>query len=529
MKSMRNLTIIAGVLGGLIAAPTMAQPIGQELDNLSVQPFQSRLNLPIPGLVWVGATAADNGNGFGFKSGSYFTVGSKFMLFEDQLNGSWMLESRAHAVEKNGNWFANFGLERSFYLEPANADLGLGIWYDGDFDREAVFGHVFHQISVNGFVKTPFGDWRTIGHIPVGTTDFLQAVGPFRGNQIIIPGQESALQGFDSTFRFRLPQFELLGGYVDVGGYAYRSNLIDPFGGVIVRAGMQTINGFSVGGVYTHDNQFRSAGLLQVVIQGGSQTPSSTQSGREFEPTPRNDHILQVHRAESVAINPVTGVPYNVIHVNNNLPGPGSGTFEDPFSTTALAQAGSMPNDVVFITPSATAYGGIVLQNGQFLLGGGANHLLPVPGGTFLLQTAGLGPIPTITNPAGPGVTLFAGTTPNTVAGLMIQGSAGNDGIFGMNLTTGAVLRDLTILGGGGGTGAVSICKALRARSTLPPPPFRTSTGRDSTLSWARRISTSPARLPTLWDALYRSRERRAAPPRLTALSATPAAPAFNC
>lgn len=424
-------------------------------DGSVVQPFQSRLNLPVPGVFWFGATAADTNASLGFYSGSYFTVGSKVQLYEDPLNGHWMLESRAHVVNLNGNLFCNVGLERSFHLAPANSDLGLGVWYDGDFDRPAVFGHTFNQVGVSGFIKSPLGDFRANGYIPVGTTDYLENIGPFVGNLIIIPGQDSGLQGFDMTYRMRPPQYGPLASYIDLGGYSYNSNLVHSFGGFKMRAGLQALNGLQINGEFNHDNLYRSTGFLQVVWLAGSAGPISGEnsSGREFEPTPRNDHVVRFHRDRMIAINPVTGLPYNVIHVDNNNPAAGTGTFEDPFMTMALAQAGSSPNDVVFVHSSATNYGGITLQNGQLLLGAGVDHPLPIPGGTYVLPTAGFGTIPVI-NAVGPGVILAAGAVPNTVAGFQIQGAAGQDGIFGTGLTSGATLRDLTLVGGGGGAGS---------------------------------------------------------------------------
>jgi hypothetical protein len=456
MKCNRLVPMTLLALGCAMVATAAAQQAGGRgaLGGMAVQPFQSRMNLPIPGLWWIGGTAVDSNAGLGFQSGSYFTVGSKLLLFEDPLSGSWMFESRAHVVENNGNWFGNFGLERSFHLAPALTDLGLGVWYDGDFDRPRIFGHQFNQVGVSGFMKSPLGDLRVNGYVPVGTTDYVEQIGPFVGHQIQIPGQDSALTGFDMTYRIRLPAFERFGGFVDLGGYSYRSALVPAFGGFKMRSGIMTLNGLTFTGEFNHDSVYRSTGFLQLVIAGGSATPSSSQSGREFEPTPRNDHVLRFHRDRQIAYNPVTGLPYNVIHVDNSVGGPGTGTFEDPYSSLALAQAGSAPNDVIFVNSTGAAYSGIVLQSGQFLLGEGVNHSLPVlGGGVFVLQTAG-GPLPLIV-PAGVGVQLApGGAVANTVAGFQINAAAGSDAILALNVQAGAILRDLNLFGGGGGAGS---------------------------------------------------------------------------
>lgn len=80
------------------------------------------------------------------------------------------------------------------------------------------------------------------------------------------------------------------------------------------------------------------------------------------------------------AINPATTLPYVFIFVDNTNPKPGDGTFKNPYSTLAAAQAGSLPNDIIYVFPgNGTDLGyntGFFPQAGQQLLGAGIKQKL---------------------------------------------------------------------------------------------------------------------------------------------------------
>ena len=56
-------------------------------------PAQADFQLARPGRVWVSTNIADEGLGF---SGTYATIGAKTRLFEDALDGRWLIEGRGH-------------------------------------------------------------------------------------------------------------------------------------------------------------------------------------------------------------------------------------------------------------------------------------------------------------------------------------------------------------------------------------------------------------------------------------------------
>ena len=53
----------------------------------------------------------------------------------------------------------------------------------------------------------------------------------------------------------------------------------------------------------------------------------------------RNEHIVRAHQAPEVALNPQTGLPWNVYHVDNSATGAGTGAANSPFTTLGQAEA----------------------------------------------------------------------------------------------------------------------------------------------------------------------------------------------
>ena len=92
------------------------------------------------------------------------------------------------------------------------------------------------------------------------------------------------------------------------------------------------------------------------------------------------------------AIDPVTGLPIEVRHVDSNAAPGGDGSVLHPYQTLAQLQAGSSsepdpvrPADSVFIDQK------IKLQPNQALLGEGIDHYFAAVQGTFLLPRATTG------------------------------------------------------------------------------------------------------------------------------------------
>jgi len=407
-----------------------------------------------PGRLWFEANVADQGLGF---NGSYLTIGGKSRLFEDRLDGRWLMEGQVHhSLEEEGGLFANIGIERVFSIPAAEADVSFGVWYDYNGDRQTNFSHTFHQVGISGSIKTRKWDLLANGYLPTGIQDYAfgdpSGANCFVGNQIVlVPGIDSALQGFDVALRLRPKQMAFANGTVDFGGYHYNSDLIDAFAGARVRLGFQALSGMMVNLEVNHDDRFDTTGILGVGWQFGANASGHGSEysplGRDLERTSRNDHIAIFNRDVVLAFDPETGAPYNVVHVDNNAdPAGQNGTAERPYSTLVAAQNLSANGDVILVNSGdGTDRGmdtGIILQDDQRLWGNGQALLIPVQDGQFFqLCTDPSGVTPTISNDGGFAVVTLADN--NDVAGINIDANGATHGIFGNGRT--ASIRDNTI------------------------------------------------------------------------------------
>ena len=261
--------------------------------------------------------------------------------------------------------------------------------------------------------------------------------------------------------RIRPRQLAFVNGSFDIGGYAYESDLVDAFGGGRARLSFQLLRGWIFNGEINYDDRFNLTGFagLTWVWGSGARGAEYAGVGADLIETPRNDHIVRFNQDVIYAIDPDTGRPYNVVHVDNTATGTETGDFESPYNTLAEAEADSEEDDIIFVNDgdgTTTGYDtGIVLKDGQLLLGDGVQHLIPIAnegrfGGLFELSNDQDGLRPTITNDGGPGVML---ANRNTVRGLIIDGNQSpgvmNYGIFGIGgvTNTDGLIEDNMILG----------------------------------------------------------------------------------
>ena len=419
--------IVSSVSDGVYGPTETGGGYGQGTTPLSADVFHW-----MPGRMWIGFTAADQGLGY---SGSYATIGLKNRIGEDLIDGRWLFEARGHVSVDSGNAFVNLGIMRNFTIESAGADISTGFWFDWDGDEQGTFAHTFRAVGGNLTVKTRRMLSSTNFYQPLGDTDFElgggfnDPDGAFFGNLITLQsGADSALRGFDTTWRFRPDRMGLLRGNVELGGYIYESDIIDQFAGVRVGFGMQPLRGAMFNFQLSHDERFNTTGSIQMTYLMGVNARGTEYSyiGSDLDPTVRNDHIVRFQRDFIAVIDPDTGLAYNVIHVNNtNGIGVGDGTFENPFGSLAEAEAASITDDVIFVDEgdgTSNQYTtGIVLKDRQLLLGDGVEHLIPTPTGLFRLPNAVDGNTPIISG-APHAVTL---ANDNTVRGFRIDNSSG--------------------------------------------------------------------------------------------------------
>ncbi len=385
-------------------------------------------SLPLPGRVWV---ETNLGDGLGYQ-GSYFTLGGKTHLADDFLDGRWLLETQGHVSMESGGLFANIGLERVFSLKKAGADITLGGWIDYDGDEAGSFAHPFWQGAFNASIKTDRWDVVANGYIPFGDTVYTQGslngVSFFENGIALQAGLDTALRGYDVTFRNRPTQFANYNGSVDFGAYGYESEAVSYFTGVRARTGIQLKNGWRVSGEINRDDMFEWTGVLQLAyVWGANDRGTYSGLGNDLDPTMRNDHIVRFKQELVLAVDPDTGAAYNVLHVDNSAGAGGTGAFESRFASLADAEAVSSPDDIIFVYEgdgTTTGYDtGFVMQDRQFLLGDGIQHIVPLfGGGAVQLPNDVDGNLPTITNLAGSAITIDGSDT--IIRGFNIDGSA---------------------------------------------------------------------------------------------------------
>lgn len=389
----------------------------------------------LPGRLWFEINVADNGLGY---TGSFATFGGKSRLWQDDLDGRWVGEANINVGLETGGVFYNLGLERHYSIEAANADVFMGFWFDGDHDEQGDFGHTFYQAAVNGGIKSQMFDLIGNGYFPVGTTDYSlgdpTGVNCFLGNNIVLQhGIDSALQGFDATLIYRPALFAMYGGDFRLGGYQYSSDLVEGFTGVRVGTSFRAINSMVLSGEVTYDDRFDTTGVIQLGWtyggRGGDQDYSIT--GNDLNKSRRQAHVSRFQQDLILAINPNTGLAYNVVHVDNSVAAGGTGTFESRLNRLKDAEGVSSTDDIIFVhngdNMSTNQNEGIVLQDRQQLLSDGVRHVIQTQFGGFVLCNDIDGQRATISNNNGAAVTLADG---NVVRGFIIDG-------VGVNMTAG--------------------------------------------------------------------------------------------
>ena len=414
--------------------------------NRAVQGFKG-LNENGPGILYYGVNAADRGLGY---VGSYMTLGGYIPGFQDDLGGLWAADVRSH-LSVNGGFFSNVGAVRKQFL--GGSLLGIGVYwdYDGDLNQysdyaspysDTVFagGQVYNQVGISGEWLTDFGNLRSNGYIPVGTT--AEYVGPFVGNAVLCQnGLNAGLAGTDLEVGAYIPGLSDWAGMISVGGYAYGNarynfpngqDVVPWFGGVYTRLDMTFIENWDFSLQYNNDSYFDSTGFARLTYRMGGSRRRNVPDQME-QPMMRNEHIVRAHQTPEVAINPETGAPWRVFHVDNSAGGAGIGSAASPYTTLTAAQAAATnPYDIVYVhagnsgaTPYLTPAAGYSFNDAnQYLIGQGSTIALPTVacGATTLFASpAGDPAYPIITNPIGPAI--VANQPGTNVSHLQITGS----------------------------------------------------------------------------------------------------------
>ena len=400
------ITCAAGVASAQFGQTAMAPAAG--IANRAAAGFTG-LNADGPGWLYYGVNAADRGLGY---NGSYMTLGGYIPYSEDGLGGLWAADLRGH-LSVNGGFFSNVGAVRKQFL--GGSLLGIGVYWDYDGDQNQYptygvlgsewgqFGHSYNQVGVSGEWLTDFGNLRSNGYMPVGTTAYtIGAPGsPFYGNNILCQyGLDAALSGADLEVGAYIPGLSDWAGMISVGGYALGNSrynwwsgpetgqdVVPWFGGVYTRLDMTFLENWDFSLQYNNDSYFDSTGFARLTYRMGGSRRRNVPDQME-QPMMRNEHIVRAHQTPTVALNPVTFQPWNVIHVDNTAAAFGNGSVDTPYRTLAEAQtAANNPYDVVFVhagSSSTTPYQSNWLFQAD-------NQILVGEGSTLQLATSNCG------------------------------------------------------------------------------------------------------------------------------------------
>jgi hypothetical protein len=270
------------------------------------------------------------------------------------------------------------------------------------------------------------------------------------------------LAGADLEVGAYVPGLADWAGMVSVGGYTFGQarynwaagskagqDVVPYFGGVYTRLDLTLVKNWDFSLQANNDSYFDWTGFARLTYRMGGSRRRNVPDQME-QPMMRNEHIVRAHQTPEVALNPTTGTPWRVIHVNNAAAAPGTGSAETPFTTLAAADAAATnPWDVVLVARgngTATGYDSEFSFNApnQSLIGAGSPfYLNSVCCGP--INIAGVsGPLPLLSNPAGSSVFIdgaIAGGA--TVANLQITGSG--VGIEGTGNLTSAIGRPSTV------------------------------------------------------------------------------------
>lgn len=398
---------------------------------------------------------SDIGDGPGWNGGFQSFNGFVPIMFEPDR--SLVFFNPRVMVTNQGDIAASIGTGVRFYSPEIDRVFGGSFWYDYDntmstnYDQWGIslesLGRYF-DMRLNAYI--PSNDAQTTLSSNLNGNIFFVGQNIGIGNTRVV---ENALRGGDLEIGGATPWLGDYGLRSYIGGYYFEAPGIETTVGVKWRTEVLVTEDIQLAIGASSDKLFGQNVYGAVTIylpDGRPQRILSRQPVRErlYANVERNYRVNIFRNAvtETIkAINPATGLPYIVHHVDNNsAAGTGDGSVKRPFGTLSDAPPGA---DIVFVHHNATDLNGdpilagydtgITLLDNQRLLGQGTEHLFTELNlGVLTLPGNDGGPPPIITNTAGDVVTL---ANNNEVSGFQIGAPAPNDpagnGIFGVGIT----------------------------------------------------------------------------------------------
>lgn len=282
----------------------------------------------------------------------YFNSGNS-LIFGDSRFG------RAN----EGGLVWSFGSGYRYFVEDWDVVLGG----NGYFDRDDLSGTYLNQWGLGAELLAHGWEARGNYYQTFGNTYSLtdQSVkagsGAFQGQNLTFTRVDTfalGMEGFDAEAGFLLPGdfSEKLDLRAFGGGYYYEGETVDGFGGWSARLQADIARWLELGLKVTDDEQFDTTVSFSAVVHvGGFRSEEHLKRSaiqRFREPVRRNLNVVTLVTSQDapgqLALNPVTGTPFTVAHVNSNdASGPFLGTVDDPFRS--LQRGLTSGTDIVFV------------------------------------------------------------------------------------------------------------------------------------------------------------------------------------
>jgi Right handed beta helix region len=392
----------------------------------------------------------------------------------------------------DGTFGGNAGAGYRYYVPGLDRIFGASLWYDGDGTHGDQY---FQQVGISLETMGKWVDLRTNIYLPVGQTTQQSASAMVTGSAQYV-GENlmydqlnsylAAMTGFDLEVGFQIPgQFATDHGIHAYGGcYYYGDDQGDHILGASARLQANIAYGLDASVQVTNDNYFNTRGFFSVSWTFGplhrSNLSQDNTKGRIGAPVVRNYNVLAVPENQVAsglfAVDPATGSPYVIAHVDSSAAPGGNGGVNSPFQTIAAAETAGVGANVIFVHAGSTLSGSAstaVLSSGQALIGDGSgqqNYLSVAGLGSILMPhgpTSGNLPVLTgapgaavtlanntvlegftITSPTGPGI-VASGAGNVLIKNVTVNGS-GSDGVQIVNATGPTFFNNVSIMNSAG-------------------------------------------------------------------------------
>jgi hypothetical protein len=410
-------------------------------------------------------------------------------------NTMWYTDGRFYTTN-NGTVGGTGGVGVRQFLPNYNSIIGVGGFYDADGTRTKTFTQAglsieylseWLDVRTNLYANTGRksaelgtsfvrGSERFVDNVPFdmdgdGVDELINSIAFNTQTR-----RAAATDGIDLTITVPVPGqwAQAINLEASAGGYHYVPNdfsLADATGYRLRLDGdflQQTLHAFVD---FTSDKVFNNNVVFGADLNYYHDVQRRPRIGhnqfnRMAEWVRRNYNVVAIDQtvinADELAINPVTGDPYTVLHVRNivpadpdfpNFPAPaGDGTSTTPYQFITEAQADPIDADIIFVHAGSVFTGTqVILEDNQQILGEGVDHPIRVANavannGTILVPTVTVPPnpaiLPILQNSVGPAVTL---ANNSVFAGFQINDTNGT-AIFA-NGITGSEVRDVAIDG----------------------------------------------------------------------------------